>query len=171
MCSWQPLSRALASRGGESGGQSVRVLTLPSVPVTEGALRRHSSTPALDPMALNTASSVKPIPAILYSVEKVRVCLFTYAFVFTCSCSKCLFRSYQPPRIVTEQPRKLTESIGTVILRQGAFEPERWDPEEGEDAFLVWGIWSGSEAVLFPAVHPFFFFFNTSRPFTLVESA
>lgn len=42
-----------------------------------------------------------------------------YACIFTYPCGKYLFRSYQPPRTVMKQPRRLTKSIfKLVILRQ-----------------------------------------------------
>lgn len=47
-----------------------------------------------------------------------------HAFIFTDSCGKYLFRPYQPPRLVTKQPRKSTGSARTVALRQYTLETQ-----------------------------------------------
>lgn len=59
--------------------------------------------PALDPKALNNASSVKSIPAF-YNFQARWGVLFTCAFVFTYLCSKYQFRNYHPS-LVLKQPR------------------------------------------------------------------
>lgn len=115
-CSWQLLSRALArAKTGEgSGGQGQRPHALLCILVT-GSVEK--TTPGSKYCVF---SEVNPSHSGM-SRESEGVSVL-YAFIFTYSCGKYLFRSYQPPRIVMKQPRRLTRSIRLVILRQHTIE-------------------------------------------------